>query len=411
MLDVTGISVAYGAHRALENATVRVEPGELVVILGANGAGKSSLLKAIAGTCEGSVQGNVALDGKSLSGLPADEIVICSIAFVPEGRGIFGDLTVRENLMLGAHAKTARQHQDKNLARVYELFPKLRERASQVARTMSGGEQQMVAIGRAIMANPKYLMLDEPSLGLSPLLCKELFENLAHIRDTGIGVLMVEQNAKQSLAISDRAYLLENGTITGENSARAMMNDPAVQAAYLGGAQGAATVTPIQSAEAGAISKASATSTPQKFVIGAQTTRTLQSSGEIAGVDIGSLVARAADLAGTGSGQTKPPISGAPKRPSPSSNGISAIDPSRTDLSPDDTEVQQLLEQLEIAATKARANPDTASGIGASDQRSPKHKKISGEEALLPPIPVYRKSKLEIYRRTPGGELVKVEER
>ena len=200
MLDVSGISVRYGAHRALENAAVRVDAGEIVVILGANGAGKSSLLKAIAGTSEGKVHGKVQLEGADLMGQPAEVIVVRGIAFVPEGRGIFGDLTVRENLMLGAHAPEARAHQDKNLARVYELFPKLKERAAQVARTMSGGEQQMVAIGRALMANPKYLMLDEPSLGLSPLLCKELFQNLTEVRKSGIGILLVEQNAKQSLA-------------------------------------------------------------------------------------------------------------------------------------------------------------------------------------------------------------------
>ncbi len=236
MLRVSDLSVAYGLHRALEGVAVDVAPGEVVVILGANGAGKSSLLRAIAGMSAGTVAGSATLDGTPLTGLGPDRIVERGIAFVPEGRGIFADLTVTENLTLGAYAARARPHEAANLERVYGLFPKLVERRAQTVRTMSGGEQQMVAIGRAMMANPTILMLDEPSLGLSPLLCKELFQALAHIRETGMGVLLVEQNAKQSLAIADRGYLLENGAITGAGPATALAQDPAVQAAYLGGA-------------------------------------------------------------------------------------------------------------------------------------------------------------------------------
>jgi len=235
MLTISDLSVAYGLHRALAGISLNVSPGEIVVMLGANGAGKSTLLRATAGVCEGQTDGRIDLSGKDILTRKSDEIVEAGIAFVPEGRGIFGDLTVWENLMLGAYSERGRRGKEKNLKWVLELFPKLVERKNQTAHTMSGGEQQMVAIGRAIMANPEILMLDEPSLGLSPLLCTELFGNLSHIRQTGMGILLVEQNAKQSLAIADRGYLIENGEVTGENTAKAMLNDPAVQAAYLGG--------------------------------------------------------------------------------------------------------------------------------------------------------------------------------
>ncbi|MEM9629751.1 MAG: ABC transporter ATP-binding protein [Pseudomonadota bacterium] len=235
MLEIRNLTVAYGLHQALHGVSLNVDLSEIVVMLGANGAGKSSLLRAIAGISEGKVEGEVSLDGRDLRALKSDGIVEAGVAFVPEGRGIFGDLTVWENLLLGAYLPRAREKQEKNLKTVLELFPKLAERRNQIARTMSGGEQQMVAIGRAIMSDPKILMLDEPSLGLSPLLCQEMFQSLAHIKESGMGVLLIEQNAKQSLAIAGRGYLIENGVITGENSAEAMLNDPAVQTAYLGG--------------------------------------------------------------------------------------------------------------------------------------------------------------------------------
>jgi branched-chain amino acid transport system ATP-binding protein len=235
MLEVKGISAAYGQHVALKDVSLRVRPGEIVVILGANGAGKSTLLKAVSGICEGRVTGSVTLQSAELLGLPAHRIVEEGIALVPEGRGVFGDLTVAENLTLGAHAPRAREEEAGSLDRVLRLFPKLAERRGQVVRTMSGGEQQMVAIGRAMMSNPGLLTLDEPSLGLSPLLCKELFQSLLAVKAAGIGVLLVEQNARQSLAIADRAYLLENGGIVQEGRAEDLRSDPAVQAAYLGG--------------------------------------------------------------------------------------------------------------------------------------------------------------------------------
>ncbi len=250
MLEVAGLSVSYGQHRALEGASLSVGKGEIVVILGANGAGKTTLLKALSGVCEGRVTGEVRLDGVEVTGRPPHEIVEEGLALVPEGRGVFPDLTVQENLTLGAYAARARDEEAGNLERVYRLFPKLEERRRQVVRTMSGGEQQMVAIGRAMMSNPSILALDEPSLGLSPLLCKELFQSLKAVRGAGLGILLVEQNARQSLAISDRGYLLENGHVTHHASAEDLMHDPAVQKAYLGGAAASAATRPAASAAA-----------------------------------------------------------------------------------------------------------------------------------------------------------------
>jgi branched-chain amino acid transport system ATP-binding protein len=236
MLEVSGISVAYGKHLAVDRISLDVARGEIVLILGANGGGKTSLLKAIAGM-QPATGASVRLDGGELAGLPAHAIVEAGLALVPEGRGIFGEMTVRENLELGAFARRARPTEADNLRHVLELFPRLGERLSQQVRTMSGGEQQMVAVGRALMSAPNILLLDEPSLGLSPLMCKELFASLARIRDKGLGILLVEQNAKRSLAIADRGYLIANGRIVGKGSAESLRNDPAVQRAYLGAAE------------------------------------------------------------------------------------------------------------------------------------------------------------------------------
>jgi branched-chain amino acid transport system ATP-binding protein len=182
----------------------------------------------------------IAIDGRDITRAKPHKVVEAGLALVPEGRGIFGDLTVAENLQLGAYGPQARASEMERKVEILNLFPRLAERRNQVARTMSGGEQQMVAIGRALMSNPTILMLDEPSLGLSPLLTKDLFKSLAAVRKTGVGILLVEQNAKQSLAIADRGYLIENGHITGEGTGDELMHDPAVQAAYLGGAAAAA---------------------------------------------------------------------------------------------------------------------------------------------------------------------------
>jgi branched-chain amino acid transport system ATP-binding protein len=234
MLESRGISVFYGRHRALENVSLSVSKGEIVVMLGANGAGKSTFLRAVAGQIRKRDGGSVLMDGHDITRQPAHEIVEAGIALVPEDRGIFADLTVQENLVLGAYPRRARRSETENMERVLSLFPKLKERRKQLVRTMSGGERQMVAIGRAMMSAPTILMLDEPSLGLAPLLCTELFRTLARIKATGVGIFLVEQNARQSLAIADRGYLLDNGHIVGADTAANLANDEQVRLAYLG---------------------------------------------------------------------------------------------------------------------------------------------------------------------------------
>ncbi|MET1116110.1 MAG: ABC transporter ATP-binding protein [Comamonas sp.] len=236
MLEVRNLSLAYGKHQALRGVSLQVARGELVVMLGANGAGKSSLLKAIGAMVRPQDGASVLLAGQELTRLPAHQVVEAGLALVPEGRGVFGELTVRENLQLGAQPRRARALEAQSLARVLELFPKLAQRMAQSVRTMSGGEQQMVAVGRALMSAPDILLLDEPSLGLSPLMCKELFAALARIRTLGVGVLLVEQNARQSLAIADRGYLLETGRVVGQGTAAELQASPAVRQAYLGAA-------------------------------------------------------------------------------------------------------------------------------------------------------------------------------
>jgi branched-chain amino acid transport system ATP-binding protein len=241
MLEIADLSVAYGKHAALTDVALKVAAGEIVAILGANGAGKTTLLKAIAGLVRPRTDAGrapqVRFDGRDLLALEPYQIVEAGIALVPEGRGIFADLTVKENLELGAFARRARPREAENRARVLELFPRLSERLAQRVNTMSGGERQMVAIGRAVMSAPDILLLDEPSLGLAPRLCTELFQALPRIRAAGVAILLVEQNTKQSLNIADRGYLIETGRIVGEGTAQALKTDPAVQRAYLGAAE------------------------------------------------------------------------------------------------------------------------------------------------------------------------------
>jgi branched-chain amino acid transport system ATP-binding protein len=234
MLEVRSLAVRYGQHPALKGVNLTVAPGEIVVILGANGAGKSSLLKALAGMLGGAASGAVTLGGQALSGLAPHRIVEAGLALVPEGRGIFGDLSVQENLALGAFARRAREGQAQTLQAVLALFPRLAERQAQLARTMSGGEQQMVAIGRALMAGPTLLLLDEPSLGLAPTIVLDMFDAIRRINAEGTAVLLVEQNVAMALETADRAYVLEEGRIVGEGPAREMMDRPEIQRAYLG---------------------------------------------------------------------------------------------------------------------------------------------------------------------------------
>ena len=236
MLEAHNISLTYGKHLALDGVSITVGEGETVVVLGANGAGKSSLLKAIAGMVRPAQGARVVLGGAEILGRPAHKFLEAGIALVPEGRGIFGDLTVAENLELGAYTRHARPYEARQRALVLDLFPRLAERRGQIARTMSGGEQQMLAIGRALMSAPRLLMLDEPSLGLAPIVTSELFATLARIQRTGIALLVVEQNVKASLSISHRGYLMETGRITGSDTADALRANPAVQKAYLGAA-------------------------------------------------------------------------------------------------------------------------------------------------------------------------------
>ena len=236
MLDVKSLSVRYGHHLALDGVTLHVTPGETVAILGSNGAGKTTLINAIAGRVKLGVSGNVSWFGSELTEAKPHAIVETGIAVAPEGRGIFGRLTVAENLSLGGHPQRARgADSDARRTRVLETFPRLAERLDQRVDTMSGGEQQMVAIGRALMSNPDLLMLDEPSLGLSPIMTSELFRALALIKALGTSILIVEQNARKTLTLADRAYLLATGRIVGSGTSQEMANDPSIAAAFLGG--------------------------------------------------------------------------------------------------------------------------------------------------------------------------------
>ena len=234
MLEIHGLSHSYGRHEALRDVSVRLRAGEVVAILGANGAGKTTLLNAITGLIRPE-SGSIRFQGKELTGLSADRIVDLGIATVPENRRLFDPMSVIENLELGAYIARARPAAPATLARIFDLFPRLAERRSQTVRTMSGGERQMVAIGRALMARPSLLLVDEPSLGLSPLLASELFAALSRIaREDTVSILMVEQNARRALAMASRAYLLSLGRIVGEGEAKTLAQDSAVARSYLG---------------------------------------------------------------------------------------------------------------------------------------------------------------------------------
>ncbi len=234
MLEIDGLDHSYGRHRALQDVAIRVRSGEVVAILGANGAGKTTLLQSIAGLLRPSA-GSIRYRGNELIGVAPHRIVEQGIATVTETRHLFGPMSVMENLSLGAFSDHARATAPAVMAHVFELFPRLAERRRQAVRTMSGGEQQMVAVGRALMARPSLLLLDEPSLGLAPLLATELFAALERIARQGdTSILMVEQNARRALKMADRAYLLALGRIVGEGSAAALAQDKMVAQSYLG---------------------------------------------------------------------------------------------------------------------------------------------------------------------------------
>ncbi len=234
LLDVENLHVYYGQIHALKGISLRVEPGEIVTLIGANGAGKSTTLKTISGLLRPR-QGRVALFGEDLAALPAHEIVDKGVVQVPEGRRIFGQLAVHENLMMGAYTRTDRDGIEGDLERVFVLFPRLKERRNQVAGTLSGGEQQMLAIGRALMSRPKVLLLDEPSMGLAPVLVEQIFETVTGINKEGTTVLLVEQNAYMALQVAHRGYVLQTGEIALSGSAKDLQANEEVRKAYLGG--------------------------------------------------------------------------------------------------------------------------------------------------------------------------------
>ncbi len=233
MLEIENLEAAYGDARALSGVTLSVGPGEIVALLGPNGAGKSTLLKSIAGLLRPRA-GTIRWEGEDLSRVGAHLIVERGLAMVPEGRRLFGSMTVEENLELGAFAARARNTRRASLERVYALFPDLRERRRQAVRALSGGQQQMVAVGRALMTNPRLLMLDEPSLGIAPRLVRAILEALVEINRGGVAVFLVEQNVQAALTLAHRAYVLEGGRIVGEGTGAALLQDPHVRRAYLG---------------------------------------------------------------------------------------------------------------------------------------------------------------------------------
>jgi branched-chain amino acid transport system ATP-binding protein len=235
MLELQGADVTYGAIRAVRNVSLRVKSGEVVTILGTNGAGKSSLLKGIAGL-EPLAAGRLMFEGADCGRMPVHQRVKMGVALAPEGRGVFADQSVRDNLMLGGYLQRQDKQQLENrIEREFARFPRLRERQHQPAGTLSGGEQQMLAISRALMSDPKLLLLDEPSLGLAPLITADIFRSIRQLRDSGMTIVLVEQMANQALAVSDRGYVLETGRILLEGTGRELRNNPAVRAAYLGG--------------------------------------------------------------------------------------------------------------------------------------------------------------------------------
>ncbi len=234
MLKINDINVFYGAIHAIKGASLTVNEGEIVTLIGANGAGKSTILRTVSGLLKPK-SGTIEFEGKEIAGLPAHEIVKTGISQVPEGRRIFAEMSVQENLELGAFTRTDKDGVREDMEMVFNRFPRLKERIGQLAGTLSGGEQQMLAMGRALMSRPRLLLLDEPSMGLAPLLIREIFTIIQDINKTGTTVLLVEQNANMALSIAHRAYVLETGRITLSGDARELAASEDVKKAYLGG--------------------------------------------------------------------------------------------------------------------------------------------------------------------------------
>ncbi|MEK6336369.1 MAG: ABC transporter ATP-binding protein [Acidobacteriota bacterium] len=233
MLVLDNVSVNYGAIEALRGISMHVDQGEVVTLIGANGAGKTTTLRTITGLLEPR-EGTVTFEGEDISGKATHKLVARGISMSPEGRGVFANLTVRENLQMGAYLQKNRAEIAAGMKKVFEMFPRLKERESQKAGTLSGGEQQMLAMGRALMSKPRLLLLDEPSLGLAPLIVHTIFEAIEEIRSKGTTILLVEQNAHAALHHSDRAYVLETGSITMQGPSKELANDPGIKEAYLG---------------------------------------------------------------------------------------------------------------------------------------------------------------------------------
>jgi branched-chain amino acid transport system ATP-binding protein len=233
MLEVKDLEVTYGVIKAIKGVSFEVNEGEVISLIGANGAGKTTILHAVSGLL-GKAGGTVTYEGQDITAYPAHKIVELGMAHVPEGRRVFAQLSVLENLKLGAYTRKDKKELEDTLQTVYKRFPRLEERKNQMAGTLSGGEQQMLAMGRALMSHPKLILMDEPSMGLSPILVEEIFSIIRDISASGTTVLLVEQNAKKALAIADRAYVLETGNIILSGSAEELINDESVKKAYLG---------------------------------------------------------------------------------------------------------------------------------------------------------------------------------
>ena len=233
LLKVTGLKVAYGGIQAVKGVDFEVKEGELVTLIGSNGAGKTTTMKAITGTLA-AAEGDIEYMGKSIKGKGSWDLVREGLAMVPEGRGVFTRMSITENLQMGAYIRNDKPEIAADIEMVFGIFPRLKERKDQLAGTMSGGEQQMLAMGRALMSRPRVLLLDEPSMGLSPIMVDKIFEVVRDVYARGVTILLVEQNASRALGIADRGYVMESGTVTMNGPAKELLNDPRVRAAYLG---------------------------------------------------------------------------------------------------------------------------------------------------------------------------------